>query len=240
MTSPEATKRRPANLRRAWLLAVSTALLVACAPRLLVQPPGVPAPADFPEAYYQQARARGVQVLRVDPERSLVSIEVRRGGRLARLGHDHVVASHDVRGYVAVADGRADIYVPLDRLVVDEPALRAEAGFSTQPSPDAIDGTRVNMLTKVLETERFPFALIRISRRTADPQTLGVAITLHGTTRSLEVPARIEETPDGVSVSGKMSFKQSEFGIVPLAVLGGALLVEDRVDLRFRILASGR
>ena len=102
-------------------------------------------------------------MFRVDPARSLLLIVVRRGGALAQFGHDHVVASHDVAGYIAPDEGRADLYVPLDALVVDEPALRAEAGFDTQPSAADIAGTRRNMLEKVLETSRHPYALIAVS-----------------------------------------------------------------------------
>jgi hypothetical protein len=35
-----------------------------------------------------------------------------------------------------------------------------------------------------------------------------------------------------------MHFNQSDFGIVPVSVLGGAMQVQDRLDLQFRILAK--
>jgi hypothetical protein len=107
--------------------------------------------------------ARGSPVFRVDPASSLVVILVRRGGSLARLGHDHVVASHDVQGLVAPGEGRSDLYVALDRLVVDEPALRAEAKLDTQPTEEDIAGTRRNMLN-TLQANEFPFALVNIAR----------------------------------------------------------------------------
>lgn len=210
--------------------------LAACGPAPL--PPGPAETAGFPESYYRQARAQGRQVLEVDSQRSLVSIEVHRAGTLARLGHDHVVASHTVKGFVAPQEGRADLQVALDELMVDETALRAEAGFDTQPSREAIDGTRRNMLEKVLETERFPVALIHVTRPGAD--TLHLAITLHGMTRQLDVPARIETGPDGMVVSGQLALNQTDFAIVPMSVLGGALQVRDRLDLRFRIAATAR
>jgi len=229
-----------AEMRKACLIAVLAGFVAACAPRI---PPQTPAEnsqmsADFPESYYRQAEALGRKVLRVDPDRSLVTIEVHRAGALARLGHDHVVASHNVRGYVALDEGRSDLYIALDRLAVDEPGLRAEAGFDTQPSKEAVEGTRRNMLEKVLESERFPFALIHITRGDADRSVLRVSITLHGTTRAFEIPAQIETLPGGIAVSGRMTFNQSDFGIVPYSLLGGALQVQDRLDLRFRILAG--
>jgi polyisoprenoid-binding protein YceI len=230
-----------AKMRWVCLKVMAAGFLTACAS---LAPPRVPehgmaAPAAFPEAFYRQAAARGVKVLRVDPARSLVVIEVRRAGALARLGHDHVIASHDVSGYVAPEEGRADLYVPLARLAVDEPGLRAEAGFDTQPSRDAIDGTRRNMLEKVLEAERFPYALVHVNRSTAaDRSMLDVSVTLHGVTRTFELPAQIDSPADGMVVNGRLTFNQTDFGIVPFSVLGGALQVQDRVDLRFRIVAA--
>jgi len=225
--------------RRAVLAATALAgILAACAQLPRVEAPSAP-PAEFPEAYYLQALKQGKPVFRVDPAESLVVIEVRRSGSLARLGHDHVVASREVVGYVAPDEGRADLYVALARMQVDEAALRAEAGFDTQPTESDIEGTRGNMLEKVLEAEKFPFALISVSGASAKEKktTLAVAITLHGYMRTLQVPAEIEADAEKVSVTGRLSFEQTDFGITPYSLLGGAIAVQNRVDLRFRIIA---
>jgi len=220
--------------------AIAAVLLVAgCAELLRVEAPVAPPP-EFPEAFYQELLKSAKPVYRVDPAASLVVIEVRRGGSLARLGHDHVVASHDVTGYVAPGEGRADLYIALAKLVVDEGELRKEAGFDTQPSESDIEGTRSNMHAHVLDTEKHPFALIAVRGANAKDakQTLDVLITLHGQTRSFQVPSEIEIDDKSITVSGKLAFKQSDFGITPYALLGGAIAVKDELALRFRIRAK--
>jgi hypothetical protein len=196
-------------------------------------------PADFAERFYLDASERGRSVFRIDPALSIAVIEVRRGGSLARLGHDHVVASHDIQGYLAPEEGRADLYVQLDRLVVDEPELRAESGFDTHPSTAFIAATRQNMLDKVLEVEQYRFA--RISVRTADADVggspLNVSLTLHGTTRALQVPVAIEKTADEIAVSGRVTLNHTDFGMTPFSILGGAITVQDTVYVRFQIRA---
>jgi hypothetical protein len=225
-------------MRRLAALASLAALLAGCAELFRVEAPLAPPP-DFPEAQYQQALKQGKPVYRVDPRESLVAIEVRRGGSLSRLGHDHVVASHDVTGYIAPGEGRADMYIALARLAVDEPALRKEAGFDTQPSESDIEGTRSNMLGHVLDAEKFPYAVIAV--RDADAKqkksTLTVSITLHGRTREFKVPAEIEADDKSIGVSGRLEFNQTDFGITPYALLGGAIAVKDGLALRFRIRA---
>ena len=218
--------------RRALVLAAL--LLSACAPQVREAPPPK-APPEFPRAFYEQAAAQGKRVLRVDPARSIVVLTVRRGGSLARFGHDHVVSGRNLEGYVAPEAGRADLYVALDGLQVDEPALRAEAGLDTQPSESDIDGTRANMREKVLETGRFPFALIHVTSLAAG--RLAVEVTLHGIRRTFEVPAKLAEQGEDLSVQGGFAFNQSDFGITPFSILGGAVQVQDRVELRFRVLA---
>jgi len=139
--------RLPAHRARLAAASLLALMLAGCAPPLR-EPAGAPAalPADFPEGYYREALAQGKPVFRVDSRESLVVIEVRRSGSLARLGHDHIVASHEVAGYVAPDEGRADLAVALERLAVDEATLRTEAGFDTQPTETDIEGTRTNML----------------------------------------------------------------------------------------------
>ncbi|KAB8053398.1 YceI family protein [Janthinobacterium rivuli] len=176
--------------------------------------------------------------MHIAPEESLLTITVRRGGALARLGHDHVVASRTLQGVVAPALGRTQFQFLLDQMSVDEESLRQAAGLTTTPSADAIAGTRHNMLVRVLEAERYPW--VRIDARRAGKQDVFEAdITLHGVTRTVQLPVRIEQAADGrrLQASGSLLLKQSDFGIVPFAVLGGAMAVQDQMELAFRITA---
>jgi len=219
--------------------ALAVVLVAGCAELFRVEAPVAPPP-EFPEGFYQQALKAGKPVYRVDHAGSLVVIEVRRGGSLARLGHDHVVASHGLTGYVAPGEGRADMYAALAGLVVDEPELRKQAGFDTQPTESDIEGTRSNMLGHVLEADKFPYAVIAVKGADAKQKraTLAVAIGLHGRTRSFQVPAEIEADDKAITVSGKLEFNQTDFGITPYALLGGAIAVKDGLALRFRIRAQ--
>lgn len=54
-------------------------------------------------------------------------------------------------------------------------------------------------------------------------------------TRPLRIPARIDSGAERIEVSGSFAINQSDFGIEPFSVLGGALTVQDRVDLSFAI-----
>lgn len=228
-------------LTRRLLPALAVALLASCAP--LPPAPERPLPPVIPETDYAAARARGEAVYRIDAERSLVTVRVYRGGRLARLGHDHVVASRAVEGLVlrsrAPAEMRADLVMALDSLTVDEPELRAAAGLDTTPSAADIEGTRRNMLDKTLETARFPYVTLAVTHAGGEPPapTLNVAVTLHGVTRSQQVPVELESGDDELRARGRFALLQTDHGIAPYSIFGGALEVQDRLDVDFDLRA---
>ena len=209
------------------------ALLVACT----AAPPSNPLDLDASNTaqWYRQAAASGAMVLVIDPAQSEVVVTVRRGGALARFGHDHVVASRGSEGFAAPSAGRADFHFRLDQMTVDEAALRRAANLDTQPSADAIAGTRTNMLTRVLEAERFPLVVLAARQLAGAP--LQLSITLHGVTRTVAAPTRIDTTPEGMVASGTLQLRQSDFGITPMSVMGGAMTVQDTLELRYRIVA---
>jgi len=215
--------------------------LAACAP--LERPPPAPASPSGVDAamrarYDDLARA-GHPVYAVEASRSIVVIEVRRSGTLANLGHDHVVSSTALAGYVAPAQGDADVVLPLRTLVVDDPPLRRAAGFDTQPSASDVEGTRANMLGKVLRVDEHPYAIVRLRGMHAahGPAAVDASVTLNRTTRPLRAELRIDDTGGMIRVAGTLQLRQTDFGVVPYSVLGGAIQVRDALDVRFDIVA---
>lgn len=228
---------------RARLAAVLlVCLLAGCATeREAAAPTERPAqPPNFPATFYLEANARGEPVYRVNSENSQIVMRVYRGGSLARFGHDHVIASRDVRGYVFRAndlrEARGDVYVAVDAFTVDEPALRARAGLDTQPSQSDIEGTRRNML-KALEADTYPFITVHlVSVGEERRMMLQADVTLHGVTRTLPVSAELETAnAPAFYVRGRFSVNQTDFGIKPFSFMGGALQVQDKVDVEFEL-----
>jgi hypothetical protein len=206
-------------------------LLAACsAPQTALPPPVAPVPPA-------PAAPAGKHLLHIDAARSLITVLVRRGGPLARLGHDHVIASRSISGYIDPVQGVAQFQFRLDQMTVDESALRQEAGLDTQPSEDAIAGTRNTMLTKVLEAERFPVVKLRALRIEGNPGAMRLTVNLHGVIRQFEVPTTVVESKGEISASGTLRLRQTNFEIEPMSVLGGAIVVEDLMDLKFHIVA---
>ncbi|MYN26693.1 YceI family protein [Duganella levis] len=219
-----------------YIVLAALCALSACTqlPPPATAPAGAPAAVETPPTI--PALPDAGPLLHIDTAQSLIAVTVRRGGILARLGHDHVVASHTVTGTVSPSRNVADFQFRLDEMKIDEADLRRIAGLEKQPSADAIEGTRHNMLTKVLDADRYPLVTVHVERRAAG-QPLQVAITLHGVTRTLAIPVELREENGVINVKGTVQLKQTDFGLTPFSVMGGAMSVLDSMELRFDLTA---
>lgn len=212
----------------------SLLLLAGC-----VAPKAPPLPAGpDPYAAYREAAAAGAPVYRIDPQASIITVVVRSGGPFARMGHDHAIAAKNISGFAAPATGHADFSFRVDEMTVDEPAVRALAGLPGAVPADAIAGTRANMLGRVLEADRYPLVQLQVQQPGGAAGTMRLAVTLHGVTRSIDVPTALDVTPASLAASGRFRLRQTDFGIKPMSVMAGALVVQDEMELSFRIHAS--
>ncbi|MEJ8567491.1 YceI family protein [Elongatibacter sediminis] len=227
------------------LLLIATAATACTAPEPTKPPvPGSDTPAWIDLAPYRQGLDAG-EVYRVVPERSRTDIVVRRGGALQRLGHDHVVTLRKIDGYVRHVPGssresRADLVIELVSAEVDETAARSVWGLDTSPGAEDIERTRSNLLERVLETDRWPLARIELIVLSTDAESVEAAATLYikGQAHRFPVTALLVPEDGRLRAVGAFALRQSDLGIEPFSVLGGALRVADRVEIAFQIEAD--
>jgi hypothetical protein len=171
---------------------------------------------------------------------------VYKGGALARAGHNHIVASHSLTGVVRVPDDptRAtfDIHMPVNELVVDEDDLRAKEGPDFPPGvpADAKEGTKRNMLgASLLEAERYPEIVLQSEAIQQGPEGLQaqVRVIVRDRASSVIVPVKYEIQGEDLRVSGELALEQTDIGLTPFSLFGGALKVLDEMKIRFAIVA---
>jgi polyisoprenoid-binding protein YceI len=177
---------------------------------------------------------------------SLLTVRVYRGGTLARAGHNHIVASHDLAGTVYVAKDLThssfELEVPVAALTVDEAELRASQGadFAGDVPDSAKEGTRRNMLgAAVLDAEHYPQISLRSENLQLDGDRLmtQVEVRIRDQVRSFTVPVSYTVNSNEVLAEGALVLKQSDLGLTPFTALLGALQVQDEMQLQFRLVA---
>lgn len=207
------------------------------------QPVPPPGPVPAPAVTAVPAGAREYRVVAAD---SLLQILVFRGGAMARLGHNHVIASHHLEGPVYVTDDpldtRFDITFPVNELTVDEPALRAAAGpeFPSAVPESARTGTRGNLLSAaLLDGAQYPTVRLRATevRAAGDGYDVGVEVTLKGATYALRVPVSVQRQDGALVAHGEFPLRQSQLGLAPFTAAMGALVVLDDMRVKFDVTA---
>ena len=203
-------------------------------------PPAASAPSQPPGALRE---GRAYQVVPAD---SLLSILMFRGGALAKAGHNHVIASHTLSGTAWVPDDAThasfEIHAAVNEFTIDEPQLRALEGneFAAEVPDSAREGTRKNMLSEsMLDGARYPEVVLTSGALESGPEGMlaQVSVGIRGQTRTVTVPIRYEVKGNELSAQGQLSLKQTDLGLTPFSLLGGALRVEDEMTVKFFVVA---
>jgi polyisoprenoid-binding protein YceI len=179
---------------------------------------------------------------------SLLTILAFRGGTLAKVGHNHVIASHDVTGtfYVPedVSHSTFELHIPVAQLAIDEPDLRAKEGpdFPKDVPDSAKEGTRRNMLSEAL-LNGAQYSEIVLTAQHIETTAPGsqvradVQITVRGQTHTIPVPVTYSLSNGQLTASGELPLKQSDLGLTPFTAMLGALAVQDEMKVRFHFVA---
>lgn len=170
-----------------------------------------------------------------------------RAGPFAKLGHNHVVQAKNIRGEIRLSsDIRQSslfIEIPVRDFHIDGEEARLDEGaeFFPQPDDEAIAGTARNMFgERVLDAAQYP--TIEIASVALNGPAWGMDVTVrikfHGVEREIVVPTVVDRNGQKLLVTALFSINQSDFGIVPMSVLGGAIQVANTVRVRMRIVAG--
>ena len=240
-----ARSRLPA---RAMLVAAGISLLAGCATRQPEPGPGPPPPVATTTTGGLTVPA-GAKVFDVDSQRSVVTIRVYRSGPMAKLGHNHVITSAEESGFAwrgaTPGDSGFQLRIPVGTLVVDDPAARAAAGpdFAGPVPESAREGTAKNLLrVEVLDAARFPDVTVNAGGLggTWQAPVAHADVTIRGVTRRVEVPLDLAAAAGTLTARGTLRLRQTDFGMVPFSVGGGAIQVADEIELGFELVATAR
>lgn len=186
------------------------------------------------------------EIYRLVPGESDLRVLVFRSGSLAGLGHNHVVSSQDLSGIVSAGDTAAtssiEILLPVESLVVDDPAIREKEGsaFSAETSEKDIRGTRRNLMSrKLLDGDRFEEIRIVAQRIFGEFPEINIeaAITIKGSQHLVDLPAIVERYEDRIVASGSTEISHAEFGLSPFTAAFGTMRVGEQMTFKYRIVA---
>ena len=159
---------------------------------------------------------------------SKITIFVEKSGLFSAFAHNHTIGAPLASGHLDVEKRTVELKFRTQEMKVLDPGVSAS---------EIADIDRTMKSDKVLDTGRFPeIAFTSTSVKSSEPQRYLVRgnLTLHGVTRPIELNVTFSEG----RYTGKVTLKQTEFGITPVKIAGGTVKVKDVIEITFDIATS--
>ncbi|MBI2395591.1 MAG: YceI family protein [Deltaproteobacteria bacterium] len=181
----------------------------------------------------------------VDAERSKLMVHVFRAGAFSPLLHDHHFAATNWNARTSFdpdrpGDTRATVTVQASSLRDQQPALSekdlAKVNAQVQ-GPEVLDAARHPTVRFELERLELAPGALDAAKGVLRGKLVGT-LTLHGQTRRISIPVAAKWSSDWLAVNGKVAFRQSDFGIKPYRKMGGAIAVQDAVEVELALNAT--
>jgi polyisoprenoid-binding protein YceI len=177
----------------------------------------------------------------VDSTKSRATIHVGKAGAFAFIaGHTHEVSG-------PVQSGSVDINtdaLPQSRVRLVIAAADLKVLPANEPEGDAPKVQEAMDSAKVLDVARYPritleSTAVTVTRQRRDLLECSVTgrLTIRDVTHQVTVPVRVELAGGTLTATGRLTIKQSAFGIKPISV-AGVVTVKDTLDIEFSISAT--
>lgn len=180
---------------------------------------------------------RQAPAVEIDMEHSSMTVHVQRSGMFAFAGDNHEIRAPIAKGKLDETAGSIQFEIETAKMQVLDPKLDPGKRAQVQEKmlgPEVLDGTH--------------YPLIQFTSTSVNSDKIGHwsvtgELKLHGQSHPVTVP--VSEPADEVSVAGvrpkvrhyhgTASLKQTDFGIKPVSIAGGAVKVKDEVKIEFEI-----
>lgn len=176
---------------------------------------------------------------------SQVEIRVRRNGFFSLLSDVHVMLAEGIAGRVRVdpedpSQAALQMSLPVTSLRVDPPRLRAELSLDGSVDDGDRASIREAMLSpEVLDADKYPRVIVTLESTSGTwPElVLNLRVRIRQTERVLAVPAQVVVEGGTLTATGETDLRLSDFGIEPYHYAMGLISVENRITIRFRVVA---
>src|SRR5712671_746388 len=171
---------------------------------------------------------------------SALEIHVGKDGAFKAFGHDHLIAGKEISGEVQfdaqkIEGSTVRLQIATKSLTVVDPGESEKDRRDVQATMEG---------EKVLDVAKFPeitFTSSGISgaKKNAEGWELTISgkLKLHGVEKTVSFPLRVQTESAQLRGEGEISILQTDYGITPVKVGGGAVKVKDKLKITFNVVA---
>ena len=174
----------------------------------------------------------------IDTNASRFTVQAFATGILSGFGHNPKIGMREYEGEIQFAPETYD--KAMVRMTVRTGAMEV----LDEMKSDDRKKLEQAMYEEVLEVQRFPSASYETKQLTVQKLSddllfarLTGELSFHGVARSDSFDARVTRVGAMVRVSGEFSLRQSDYGIRPVSIAGGALRLKDEIRFNFELVA---
>src|SRR3954469_11616203 len=180
------------------------------------------------------ARAESRQYA-LESKASQIAIHVGKSGVFSFAGHEHDVVVGSFHGKVLLDPD--EIRRSTVEISIDAASLRVTGRGEPPEDVTQVQATMVG--PQCLDVGRFPsirFVSKSVTAGASGARDLTIRgdLTLHGVTRELAIPVRVELAANSLQATGATTLRQKDFGIEPISK-AGVVKVKDELALRWRL-----
>src|SRR5215470_4989923 len=187
------------------------------------------------------AQAQNRTIYTVDAKQSKIEIHVYREGFFKAFGHDHQILASELSGTVQLA--QPDLSASSVTFVVETKSLVVMEPGEAEKDRKEVQETMLG--ETVLNASRFPriefvSSKVRPTARNGETTDLEVegTLSLHGAAKPVSLPVRLVVGGGQLSGDGELNLLQTDYGITPVKVGGGAVKVKDKLKVSLHIVAK--
>jgi polyisoprenoid-binding protein YceI len=169
----------------------------------------------------------------LDLAASKITVHVEKSGMFAAFAHNHIISAPLSSGSLDVQNRTIELkFRAQDMKVLDPQASASERSTieGNMKSDEVLDPARFPEIT-------FASTSVEAPAGNASAPTNYVVhgnLTLHGVTRPIDLSVSFS----GGHYTGKVTLKQTTFGITPIKIAGGAIRVKDPIEIVFEIVTK--
>jgi polyisoprenoid-binding protein YceI len=186
------------------------------------------------------AAAQGRASYSLDSQQSKMEIHVSKEGTFKAFGHDHLIGAKQISGQVQFDPEKIEqcsvhLRIPTKSMTVVDPGESEKDRRDVQATMEG---------EKVLDVAKFPEITFTSSGVSAAKKssegwelTLSGNLKLHGVAKPVSFPLHVRVNNNELRGQGELSVLQTDYGITPVKVGGGAVKVKDKLKITFNIVA---
>ncbi|SMC36089.1 YceI family protein [Polynucleobacter kasalickyi] len=172
----------------------------------------------------------------INSEKSILTVHVNKGGLLASIGHQHMVASRNIIGWVDQENNQGFFSFDIAKMTVDESNLLRAKKLPDTLKESEKEATKQNMM-KMLDVKSFPDVRVQVTQFDRIKNSIHAKIFLKNQMVEKDLFVNVTRSANNkiTNISGETRLKLSDFAVEPFSALAGLLSVDNEMMIEWKL-----